>query len=205
MLSNISKLKDFSSLMPGNLYLFRKFFPNDDEFIKYVVCPLCFKLYLKKDIYEENEMEDQIPVHCTHQKFPNHPHEYRRMPCNAPLLVRVNRNGGKVKYEPRFLYAYQPIKQSLQRLLKSPGFEENLEDWRTRETMPHVLSDVYDGRTSILRNLIFFLKIEDLRIGLMLNFDVFQPFKHVQQSYGVIYLTIMNLPRSERFKQKKTF
>jgi len=36
----------------------------------------------------------------------------------------------------------------------------------------------------------------------MLNVDFFQPYKHVHISYGAIYLTIMNLPRSERFKQQ---
>ena len=126
------------------------------------------------------------------------------MPCNAPLLVRVNRSGGKSKYEPRFLYAYQPIKQSLQRLLKIPGFEEKLEHWRTRESVPHVLSDVYDGNVwqDFQTEKFSFLLKTRRSIGFMLNLDFFQPFKHVQQSYGVIYLTIMNLPRSERFKQK---
>lgn len=37
---------------------------------------------------------------------------------------------------------------------------------------------------------------------MMLNMDFFQPFKHVRQSYGVLYISLMNLPRSERFKQE---
>ena len=36
--------------------------------------------------------------------------------------------------------------------------------------------------------------------GLMLNIDWFQLFKHSIYSVGVIYLTIMNLPRTQRFK-----
>ena len=36
----------------------------------------------------------------------------------------------------------------------------------------------------------------------MLNLDWFQPFKHTAYSVGVIYLTIMNLPRSVRFKRE---
>ena len=36
----------------------------------------------------------------------------------------------------------------------------------------------------------------------MLNFDFFQPFKHTTDSYGVLYLVLMNLPRSVRFKQE---
>lgn len=36
----------------------------------------------------------------------------------------------------------------------------------------------------------------------MLNLDFFQPYKHTTESFGAIYLTLMNLPRSERFKQE---
>ena len=36
----------------------------------------------------------------------------------------------------------------------------------------------------------------------MLNVDFFQPYKQVHESYGVLYLTIMNLPGAERFKQQ---
>lgn len=36
--------------------------------------------------------------------------------------------------------------------------------------------------------------------GLMLNVDWFQPYKHVSDSIGAIYLSVMNLSREERFK-----
>lgn len=36
----------------------------------------------------------------------------------------------------------------------------------------------------------------------MLNVDWFQPFKHTKYSVGAIYVTILNLPRVERFKKK---
>ena len=35
--------------------------------------------------------------------------------------------------------------------------------------------------------------------ALQLNVDWFQPFKHTQHSEGAIYLSILNLPREERF------
>ena len=34
----------------------------------------------------------------------------------------------------------------------------------------------------------------------MLNIDWFQPFKHVTDSIGAIYLSVINLSREERFK-----
>ena len=36
----------------------------------------------------------------------------------------------------------------------------------------------------------------------MLNLDWFQPFDHTTDSYGAMYLTIMNLPREERFRKE---
>lgn len=38
--------------------------------------------------------------------------------------------------------------------------------------------------------------------GIMLNVDWFQPFKNTNYSVGAIYLTILNLPRSQRFKKE---
>lgn len=39
-------------------------------------------------------------------------------------------------------------------------------------------------------------------IGLMMNIDWFQQFKHRSYSIGVVYLVIMNLPRNIRYKRE---
>ena len=39
----------------------------------------------------------------------------------------------------------------------------------------------------------------------MLNVDWFQPFKHSLYSVGALYLVLMSLPRSERFKPENVF
>ena len=39
-------------------------------------------------------------------------------------------------------------------------------------------------------------------LAFMLNIDWFQPFKHRTYSVGVMYLSIMNLPRRIRFKRE---
>jgi len=41
---------------------------------------------------------------------------------------------------------------------------------------------------------------EKYNFALSLNVDWFQPFKHVSDSVGVMYLSILNLPRTERYK-----
>ena len=42
--------------------------------------------------------------------------------------------------------------------------------------------------------------LNHITFGLMLNCNWFQPFHHTQYSIGVIYLVILNLPRTIRFK-----
>ena len=41
-------------------------------------------------------------------------------------------------------------------------------------------------------------------IGLLLNVDWFKPFKHSQYKVSAIMMTVLNLPRSKRFKSKWT-
>ena len=77
------------------------------------------------------------------------------------------------------------------------------EDLFQRDT----LGDVYDGR--VWKNL------KDLQgepffnergsLGLMFNCDWFQPFDFTVYSVGVMYLTVLNLPRSIRFKPENIF
>ena len=43
---------------------------------------------------------------------------------------------------------------------------------------------------------------EDNSFAFMINLDWFQPHKHVQYSIGVIYLSILNLPRAFRYRLK---
>ena len=37
---------------------------------------------------------------------------------------------------------------------------------------------------------------DQFNLAFMINIDWFQPFKHIQHSVGVIYLSILNLPRN---------
>ena len=54
------------------------------------------------------------------------------------------------------------------------------------------------GKNSALKNKI---KIEIQKK--LWCYAKFQLFKHTTDSYGALYLTLMNLPRVERFKQEK--
>ena len=66
------------------------------------------------------------------------------------------------------------------------------------------MSDIYDGQVwKDFNSPKFGNFLQNKRcVGVMLNFDFFQPYKHVKDSYGVLYLSVINLPRLERFKQE---
>ena len=107
-------------------------------------------------------------------------------------------------YYPRLLYCYKPVIQSIQELLLHPTFQSHCELWRDRCTTSNKLHDVYDGQ--VWKD---FLEYEGksflstpFNYALCLNVDWFQPFDHTQHSEGVAYLTILNLPRQERYLQE---
>ena len=66
------------------------------------------------------------------------------------------------------------------------------------------LHDIYDGRVwkefMHVNNTPFLAASNHL--GLMLNVNWFNPYKHSPYSVGVVYLVILNLPRSMRFKKE---
>lgn len=66
------------------------------------------------------------------------------------------------------------------------------------------MSDVYDGQVCKDFSSPKYSNFMSSKrsYGLMLNFDFFQPYKHTTDSYGVFYLTLMNLPRDVRFKEE---
>ena len=85
-------------------------------------------------------------------------------------------------------------------LLKKPGFIKLLFS-KPQISPESYLSDVYDGsfyKSFLDRDGNHFFS-DKRNIGLMLNFDFFNPFKNSQYSLGVIYAVLLNLPRDVRF------
>ena len=131
---------------------------------------------------------------CQFTPYPNHPCQSFRRPCDTPLLFSTK--GGKLK--PFKVYSYQPLKSALTRL-KCPGFLERCEKWREYNTSPDIISDIYDG--NVWHNFQNFLSSRHSWC-IALNIDWFQPFLHVSDSVGAIYMVILNLPREERYRQE---
>ena len=76
------------------------------------------------------------------------------------------------------------------------------EHWRSLKHVPDVFEDIYDGRVWHDFQTVYgrdFLKQPNC-FALMMNVDWFQPFKHTQYSVGAMYMVLLNLPRTERFR-----
>ena len=103
---------------------------------------------------------------------------------------------------PRQLYCYSSVISVLREKVSLPGFIEKCEKLRNQVVPSDVYADVYDGHMwTQFQNAggIPFLALP-YNFALCLNVDWFhQPFKHSKYSCGAIYISILNLPRSERY------
>ena len=141
---------------------------------------------------------------CPFKQFPQHPQRRMREECRTPLLKTVKLASGKQMFYPYLTYCYLGIELALRNFLKKPNFLLKCNEWRTRSVQSETLQDIYDGNVwTEFQSEDHQRFLEDSNsLGLMLNIDFFQPFKHTTYSVGAIYFAIMNLPRSIRYKSE---
>ena len=127
--------------LPKSLLTIRSFFKHED-FIEYVVCPKCCKLYLLPhcSVNKNGIIESKL---CDNVEFPNHPHSSRRQACGEVLLKKI-KVGNKTKLVPRKIYVYRSIIQSLKAMSKRKGFLEKCDRWRSRPK-ENLMGDIYDA------------------------------------------------------------
>ena len=106
------------------------------------------------------------------------------------------------KYYPFKTYYYYQLSESISNVLGQQDLLDLCEHWRKRVVPDNNLADTYDGR--VLKIFMTFIgrpfPSNPYNLGLMLNCDWFQPFDLSTYSIGVLYLIILNLPCSIRFK-----
>ena len=202
-------LKQFSPLLASISFIFPKslrslqngLHVNRNSFIKFIVCPKCHS------IYNLDNLLTSVENVCTYCEYPHHPHRARRKPCGTKLVAKIKLKDGSLKVYPHKMYCYKSLTESLKLLFSRPGVLSACEKWRQRTIPSNALHDIYDGRVwkeFMHVNNTPFLAAPN-KIGLMLNVDWFNPYKHSPYSVGVIYLVILNLPRSMRFKKRKHY
>lgn len=184
---------------PHNLYKLRKYNGSKLPCRKYVTCRKCHRIYRFTECVQGHGL-------CTFQEFPKHRQQRMREPCGTALLKSVELIGGRKILYPFMTYCYLGLQTSLIPLLQRADFHELTEHWKHRSNMngSGILEDIYDGRVwsefQHYDNEPFLST--PLSLGLMINIDWFQPYKHVTYSVGAIYLVILNLPRHIRYKRE---
>ena len=199
-----SVIHSFLSFFPSSMYTFKRFIKvNENDFVKFVVCPSCHSLYNFEECFDTYGTRKK-PKLCSFIAFPEHPHRLRRQMCGSRLIAEVILKSGKVQYYPRKYYCYKPISESLASLVKCANFLNNCELWRLRKRVHNTFCDIYDGKIwedfQYINGTPFLATPHNL--ALMLNIDWFRPYKHTPYSVGAIYLVVTNLPRAERFRKE---
>lgn len=174
--SNIARV---ASAFPCTLYQRKVYLQNKvmlPSVCNYVACPSCHNLYKFKHCLERRPHTQVVARVCFHCESAG---------IKVPLLKQVVTRSGSSKFYPFLAAPNACLISSLQCLLSRPGFYNLCESWR-HNFVPNCsyISDVYYGK--IWNDFMKFESISFLEvpnsIGLMLNIDWFQPFKHRQYS-----------------------
>ena len=195
---------EIAQCLPASTYKAKKI-ARVLQFQRYVVCKKCYHLYKFEQCIEGRGAYQKSKC-CPFRAFPNHRFAYMRAPCDTLLLKTVELASKRIMFYPYLTYCYLSVQASLQSLLERPSFYNQCELWRTRSSSSDQLSDIYDGNIwhdfSSVDGRPFLC--EPGNLCFIINFDFFQPYDHVQYSLGAIYLSVLNLPREERYKQENT-
>ena len=190
--------------MPTSVYCLNKHV-NPTDIRYFVVCRKCHHLYKFDDCIDKlSTTGEKVSKLCSFIRFPNHTQERFRVECSQVLLKTVNVTSGRRFLYPFKVFPYKTLSSSLKDMLMRPRFYNLCQHWKERCIDSGMYDDIYDGK------LWQGFQVYDGKpflsgpcgLGLALNIDWFQPYTHVTSSVGVIFLSIMNLPRSVRFKRE---
>ena len=195
-------LLDVAQAIPMSVHTLRKRFKNVNNFTLFTVCPKCANLYRVEDCIIQQGRRNES-AKCLYVEFPNHPIQRFRSQCSAVLMKSI-KVSGRPKLVPKKTYIYQSVVNALISLAKQPDFLSKCEHWRERRAgfFQGVLGDVYDGALWNEMQYIDgrpFLALPN-NLCLAMNIDWFNPYEDSPYSVGVVYMVVLNLPRSERFK-----
>lgn len=159
-------------------------FNNKMKKILYVVCPKerCNALF---EVGQKN---------CSHTSFGR--------VCGSALGYERHLAFGKKKWTPFKNFQFIPPTTWLKKMFTCKEFVSHLEH-SSGSTHSSILKDIKDGRVwKDFSTQGFFVNNHNL--GLMMNVDWFKPFKRSEYKVAAIMISVLNLPREERFKKKWT-
>lgn len=100
---SVTLLASVASKIPSSIYRLRKYLDSTQQqsFIEYDVCPVCFSLYTMEQCVRVNQHDEKVPQTCSFIRFPNHPLRHLRKVCGASLVKKIHLMGGKIECRPR--------------------------------------------------------------------------------------------------------
>ena len=195
--------------LPPTLHMMHKKVGLSKGFKKFIVCIKCLSIKEYNDCVNRTSLGTTSKC-CTYIAYPCHPYRMQRQPYNTVLLKSIQFTSGRTVLYPYSIYCYKSLKDSLQELLLNVEFVSNCQLWKKQVQMNcKNLNALFDGNVwkeffnvteSPLINYSF--SINKYSFGFGLNVDWFQPYTHTTTSTGVIYITVLNLPRFIRYKRE---
>lgn len=168
-----------------------------------VVCRKCHSTYDYNTCLKTSVDQRNIAT-CSFVRYPRHPQARLQTPCGTSLLKKVKTLSHKTLYKPIKVFCYRSVINAIQDYVSLSGYLEMFSHWKARVEIPHgVMADVYDGdvwQSFKTVNGQEFLSSK-YSLGLLLNVDWFNPYKHVEYSVGAIYISILNFPRRLRYQE----
>lgn len=154
--------------------------------VRYDVCPKenCNALYEASEHLE----------HCTMTSFGR--------VCGAKLGYERHLSSRKRVWKAFKCFQFIPPSAWLKKMLARTEFDKLIEHCRVREPKSRILEDIYDGR--VWKDFVAGGFSGKYDIAFMLNVDWYKPFKRSEYKVAALMLTVLNLPREERFKKKWT-
>ena len=167
----------------------------------YAVCDVCHNTVLLEDASDLHEGTRTTKT-CNN-------HRSRNRRYSNPLLRKTYLSRGKIRLSPRLCYRVLPPSAWLKYYMKNREFDGLLchKLHHLQSATANRFDEVWDGRiwkefltddngTELLS--------DKYNFGLLMKIDWFHPFKHNQYKVAGIFMSVLDLPRSERMKQRWT-
>ena len=154
-----------------------------------VVCPnpKCAQLYSLEDAVFRKT--------CNHVRFPDHrQRRFQTKECGAKLVTLKNGVWVPIKQ-----YGCANLEEVLRVILNRSDVMETILSRPDHPSSDGVFSEVWDGTTWNTEPWKTYFQ-NRCNLGLQLNVDWYQPHKRTKHSTGVLFLWILNLPISMRYK-----
>ena len=199
-ITDLERLKSLSDIFPNTLLKAQTIAKlNRNDFKQFVCCQKCCALYDIDECFDHIGSQ-RIPKVCSSARFPRHPWVSMRGTCGSNL-VKLVKTSQKEIHKPIKIFCFKSVTSSITGILSRPGMVDVCEQGRERYNVDDVYTDVYDGAVwQNLKSSGFFDQPHSY--GLLLNVDWFEPFEHSIYATGVVFMSLLNLPRHIRYCQE---